>query len=63
VNANTRPDDLMANEVLQAVAPVEVEAALAAMNLAHEQEAERRRALELETEQARYEARLAQRRL
>lgn len=58
----SRPDDLVANEVLQAVAPVAVEAAIAAMNLAQQQQAERRRALEMETEQARYEARLAQRR-
>ncbi|MBZ4336728.1 recombinase family protein [Corallococcus sp. AS-1-12] len=56
------PDELMANEVLQAVAPVAVEATITAMNLAQQQHAEHRRALELETEQARYEARLAQRR-
>lgn len=58
----SKPDDLVATEVLQAVAPVAVEAAIAAMGLAQQQQAERRRALELETEQARYEVRLAQRR-
>lgn len=58
----SRPDDLIATEVQQAVAPVAVEAAIAAMDLAQQQRAERRRARELELEQARYEARLARRR-
>nr|BDT37406.1 recombinase family protein [Myxococcus sp. MH1] len=59
---SSRPDDLVAAEVLRAVAPVAVEAAIAAMDLAQQQHAERRRALELEKEQANYEVRLAQRR-
>ncbi|QRK08604.1 recombinase family protein [Archangium violaceum] len=58
----SRPDDLIAAEVLRAVSPVAVEAAIAAMDLAQQQQAERRRALELEREQAHYEVRLAQRR-
>jgi DNA invertase Pin-like site-specific DNA recombinase len=58
----SRPDDLITAEVLRAVSPVAVEAAIAAMDLAHQQQAERRRALELEREQAHYEVRLAQRR-
>jgi DNA invertase Pin-like site-specific DNA recombinase len=58
----SRPDDVVATEVVRAVAPDAVEAAIAAMNLTHERHAERRRALELEREQARYEAGLAERR-
>lgn len=58
----SRPDDLIATEVLRAVQPLAVEAALVAMELADQHHAERRRALELELEQARYDARLAQRR-
>ncbi|WXH33660.1 hypothetical protein WA016_07670 [Myxococcus stipitatus] len=58
----SRPDDLVATEVLRADAPVAVEAAIAAMGLAQQQQAERSHALELEREQARYEVRLAQRR-
>lgn len=57
-----RPDELVADEVLRAVEPLAVEAAIAAMDLAHEQAAERKRALELECEQARYAVQLAQRR-
>lgn len=58
----SRPDDAIAIEVLRAVAPEAVEAAVVAMSLTHQRHAERRRALELEFEQARYEVRLAQRR-
>ncbi len=57
-----RPDELVAREVLALVEPLAVEAALAAMDLAKEQATERRRALELECEQARYAVHLAQRR-
>lgn len=58
----SRPDDAIAHEVRRAVAPDAIEAAMRAADLAQQQRAERRRALELEREEARYEARLAQRR-
>lgn len=58
----SRPDDAIATELLRAVAPVAVEAAIVAANVAQQERAERTHALELEREEARYEARLAQRR-
>jgi DNA invertase Pin-like site-specific DNA recombinase len=57
-----RPDELVATEVLRIVEPLSVEAALAARDLAVQQATERRRALELECEQARYAVQLALRR-
>jgi hypothetical protein len=57
-----RPDELVAAEVLRIVQPLSVEAALAAQDLAMQQATDRRRALELECEQARYAVQLAQRR-
>lgn len=58
----TRPDELVANILIDAVQPLAVEAAI----MAHEQELqlrdERKRAFELEVEQTRYEVQLAQRR-
>jgi DNA invertase Pin-like site-specific DNA recombinase len=57
-----RPDELVAAEILRVVEPLSVEAALAAMDLAVQQATDRRRALELECEQARYAVQLAQRR-
>lgn len=57
-----RPDELVATEVLAVVEPLAVDAAVAAMDLTRQQTAERRRALELESEQARYAVQLAQRR-
>jgi hypothetical protein len=57
-----RPDELVAMEVLRIVEPLSVEAALAAMDLAVQQATERRRALELECDEARYAVQLAQRR-
>jgi DNA invertase Pin-like site-specific DNA recombinase len=57
-----RPDELIAAEVVRVVQPLAVEAALAALDLAVHQDAERRRALELECEQARYAVQLARRR-
>jgi DNA invertase Pin-like site-specific DNA recombinase len=58
----SRPDDVIAAEVLRAVEPLAVEAAIAAMDLAQVQQNERRRALELEYQQAEYEVQLARRR-
>jgi len=57
-----RPDELVAAEILRVVEPLAVEAALAAEDLAVQQATDRRRALELECEQARYAVQLAQRR-
>ncbi len=57
-----RPDELVAAEVLRVVEPLSVEAALAARDLAMQQATDRRRALELECEQARYAVQLARRR-
>jgi DNA invertase Pin-like site-specific DNA recombinase len=57
-----RPDELVASEILAIVEPLAVDAALAAMDLAEQQITERRRALELECEEARYAVQLAQRR-
>jgi DNA invertase Pin-like site-specific DNA recombinase len=57
-----RPDELVAAEIVRIVEPLAVEAALAAMDLAVQQQTERRRALELECEQARYAVQLARRR-
>ena len=48
-----RPDELVAAEIQAIVEPLAVDAALAAMDLAEQQITERRRALELECEQAR----------
>jgi len=58
----TRPDELVAKLLLDAVQPVAVEAALVAYQQQIRLQDERTRALELEVEQARYEAQLAQRR-
>ena len=57
-----RPDELVAAEVLRVVEPLSVEAALAAEDVAMQQATDRRRALELECEQARYAVQLARRR-
>jgi DNA invertase Pin-like site-specific DNA recombinase len=57
-----RIDDGIARELLRAVEPLAVEAAIAAMDLAHDQTMERRRALALECQQAEYEVQLARRR-
>jgi hypothetical protein len=57
-----RPDELVTAEVLRVVQPLSVEAAVAAQDLAMQQATDRRRALELEGEQARYAVQLAQRR-
>jgi DNA invertase Pin-like site-specific DNA recombinase len=57
-----RPDEVVAAEVLRVVEPLAVEATLAARDLAVEQATDRRRALELECEQARYAVQLARRR-
>ncbi len=57
-----RVDQALANEVLQAISGNAVEAALEAAEQMREQQHEQRQALELEAEQARYEARLAARR-
>lgn len=57
-----RPDELVAAEVLRVLEPLSVEAARAAQDLIVQQATDRRRALELECEQARYAVQLAQRR-
>lgn len=58
----SRTDDVVATELLRVVEPLAVEAAIVAMDLAHDQVSERRRALELERQQAQYEVALAHRR-
>jgi hypothetical protein len=58
----SRPDAAIANEILLAVQPVATEAALVAEADALRQRDERRRALELERQQAAYEVTLATRR-
>ena len=55
-------DRTIGDEVLRVVQPRAVEAAVLAAEKVHEQEAEKRAALELELEQARYQARIAARR-
>ena len=57
-----RPDDTIAREILLAVQPAAVEAALMAERIAAQQGDEGRRALELEKQQAEYEVKLAARR-
>lgn len=57
-----RPDELVGAEILRVVEPLAVEAAIAAQDLAVQQATDRRRALELECEQARYAVQLAHRR-
>ena len=57
-----RPDEAVANEVLQAIRGNAVEAALEAAEQMRQQREGHRRAAEMELEQARYEARLAARR-
>jgi hypothetical protein len=57
-----RADQAISAEILQVVQPVALEATLRAAEQIAEQHSERTRALELELEQARYEARLAARR-
>ena len=57
-----RVDAAIAGEILQAVAPMAIEAALAAERMQVESQAERQRIVELDLRQARYEASLAERR-
>ena len=57
-----RPDSAIAREILLAVRPLAIEAALVAEREAVQQVDERRRARELERQQAEYEAQLAERR-
>lgn len=57
-----RPDEAVAQEVLEAIGGNAVEAALEAAEQMRQQREVRRRAAERELEQARYEARLAERR-
>src|SRR5215831_5925805 len=57
-----RPDQAVAQEVLEAIGGNAVEAALEAAEQMRRQRDTRRRAAEMEREQARYEARLAERR-
>jgi hypothetical protein len=57
-----KPDRAVAAEILKAVEGNAIEAALEVATRAAEQQSQRHRALSLELEQARYEARLAARR-
>jgi DNA invertase Pin-like site-specific DNA recombinase len=57
-----RVDDAVANEVLQVIGGDAIEAALEAADQLRRQRGDRRAALALEVDQARYEARLAERR-
>lgn len=57
-----RVDEAVSEEILRVVQPVAIEAAMQAAEQQSQQQGERTRALELELEQARYEARLASRR-
>ena len=57
-----RVDAAVARELLRAVEPMAIEAALEAERRHMESQAEQRRILELELQQARYEASLAERR-
>ena len=57
-----RVDTAMARELIRAVEPMAIEAALLAERRTMEHQAEHRRILELELQQARYEASLAERR-
>lgn len=57
-----RPDEAIARELLRAVEPLAVEAALQAERRYMEVQADQRRIVELELQQARYEAALAERR-
>ena len=54
-----RIDQAVSDEILKVVQPVAIDAALRAAEQRSQQQNERTRALELELEQARYEARLA----
>ena len=57
-----RVDQVVSEEILKVVQPLAIDAALQAAEQKSQQEVERTRVLELELEQARYEARLAGRR-
>jgi excisionase family DNA binding protein len=59
---SSRVDSVLARELLRAVEPIAVEAAIAAERLRMERVNERRHILELDLQQARYEASLAERR-
>jgi hypothetical protein len=60
--AAAQPDEVVANAILRAIEPNAIEAAIAAVERCAHQPLERREALCLELEQARYQARLAARR-
>ena len=57
-----RPDEAITRELLRAVEPMAIEAALQAERRHMEVQADQRRIVELELQQARYEAKLAERR-
>ena len=57
-----RVDAAIAGEILRAVAPMAIEAALEAERVQVESQVERQRIVELDLQQARYEASLAERR-
>jgi len=60
--SGTRVDEAIGGEIRRALQPLAIEATLEAERMRHEQQSEARRLLELELEQARYEAALAERR-
>jgi len=57
-----RVDAAIARELLRAVEPMAIEAAFEAERMHRKQQEDQRRILDLELQQARYEARLAERR-
>lgn len=58
----TGPDRIVGQAILDAVSPLGIDAAIAAANLMTEAQTERQKILELELQQARFEASLAERR-
>jgi preprotein translocase subunit SecA len=57
-----RVDTVVARELLQAVEPMAIDAAFEAERMHREQQEDEQRILDMETQQARYEASLAERR-
>src|SRR5207249_6659953 len=60
--SGTAVEDAVAQQLLQAIAPQAIDAAIAAAQRVGERHREQRQALQLELEQARYDAQLAARR-
>jgi hypothetical protein len=60
--SGTVVDDAVSQQTLQAIAPQAIDAAIAAAQRSSERQPEQRQALQLELEQARYDAQVAARR-